>query len=72
MQSIRSELSSTLQPIRIPEAPPAVVRGLFRWPGMFEISVQFVNPPAEQRAAFVPFTSSEEYSGKERPYEFGN
>lgn len=62
--------------MRIPAAPlPAerpAGRGGFRWPQAMDLSGEFANSAALHRLAVVAFTSSEEYSGKERPYEYRN
>ena len=58
--------------MRIPAAPCPIFLTTFRWPGAMEVSLASANPAVLHRDAFVPFTTSEEYSAKERPYEYRN
>jgi hypothetical protein len=58
--------------MRIPVAPPPDFGGVFHWPGVLQVALHSVNSEVPHRAAFVPFTTSEEYPGKERPYEYRN
>ena len=58
--------------MRIPVAPPAVLSITFRWPEGINVEIEYADFKAKHRTAFVPFTTSEDYSGKERPYEYRN
>jgi len=58
--------------MRIPAAPSADMGGVFHWPGLMNESLAFVSHVAAHRVAAVPFTTSEEYPAKERPYEYRN
>jgi hypothetical protein len=56
--------------MRVPAAPSPVFPTVFRWPQTKGISLTFANPAVPHRSATVPFTSSEEFSPKERQYEY--
>jgi hypothetical protein len=56
--------------MRIPAAPSPVFPTVFRWPEAKGISLTFANPAVPHRSASVPITTSDEYSPKERQYEY--
>jgi hypothetical protein len=58
--------------MRIPAAPTPIFLTAFRWPEAKAISLAFANPAILHRSAFVPFTTSDEFSAKERSYEYRN
>jgi hypothetical protein len=64
--------------MRIPTAPSPIYLTIFRWPEVKGLSVGFINPAVLHRSAEVPFTTSDEYSAseefsaKERTYEYRN
>jgi hypothetical protein len=58
--------------MRIPASPPPVFLAVFRWPEVKGISLNSSRPAVLHRSAIVPFNTNEEYSPKERPYEYRN
>ena len=56
--------------MRVPAAPEPIHPTVFHWPEAMRISVNFKNPETAHRSNVVPFTTSEEYSAKERSYEY--
>lgn len=56
--------------LRIPAAPLPIHSTVFHWPEAMKISVNHKNPETTHRSNVIPFTTSEEYSLKERSYEY--
>lgn len=73
VSTISTEALLATPDMRIPAAPPEAFLGEFHWPGMMNVSRRHTNVAPQHRTEFVPFTTtSDEYSGKERPYEYRN
>jgi hypothetical protein len=56
--------------MRIPASPLPQFGTVFHWPEARKISQHFANPAAPHRNAVIPFTTNEDYSPKERSYEY--